>query len=141
MINFNNKLGDRALGRFEREFTIWLTTISPVGIPQPRPVWFIWDSDSFLIFNQPDTHKLRHIAQNPSVSLHFDGGDKGLDVQVFSGMAEVIPDPTPADLVVPYIQKYGEEIRRMGGTEEAFAMAYCIALRVRPTSLRGFASQ
>ena len=141
MLDFTSKLGLRALKRLGHEFTIWLTTVSPKGIPQPRPVWFIWDGEAFLIFSQPDTQKLRHIAQNPNVSLHFDGGEKGLDVQVFTGTAEIIPDPIPADRLNPYLQKYGAEIRRMGATEDAFAKEYRVALRVIPTKLRGFSGQ
>jgi PPOX class probable F420-dependent enzyme len=141
MLDFTSNLGMRARARLDEAFTVWLTTVSPKGIPQPRPVWFVWDGDAFLIFSQPETQKLRHIAQNPNVSLHFDGGQKGLDVQVFSGIAEILSDPVAADQVDQYMQKYGAEIRRMGASEEAFAREYRVALRVRPSKLRGFASQ
>ena len=87
MIDFTTKLGTRAKERLDSEFCIWLTTVSPAGVPQPRPVWFIWDGEAFLIYSQRNTKKLEHIGHNPQVALNFDGGPKAEDVQVFLGRA------------------------------------------------------
>lgn len=138
MIDFSTHVGARAAQRLADEFVVWLTTVSPAGIPQPRPVWFIWDGQAVLIYSEPTAKKLTHIAQNPHVALHFDGGPKGLDYQVFLGIAELVADPTPAHQAPGYMQKYGQEIRAMGGTEEDFAALFSVAVRVLPTRLRGF---
>ncbi len=139
MIDFSSALGQRATRRLQEEFVVWLTTIAPSGAPQPRPVWFVWDGVTFLIYSQPTAKKLLHIAHNPQVTLHFDGGPKCLDVQVFTGIAEVLPYPMPAHLDNRYSQKYGAEIRNMGASEEDFAGEYSVAIRIRPTRLRGMA--
>ena len=39
MINWQDDLGQRTLQRIATEMVIWLTTISPSGVPHPRPVW------------------------------------------------------------------------------------------------------
>lgn len=137
MIDFTSELGARAWQRIQDDFVLWLTTVDAKGFPQPRPVWFIWDSEAFLVYSQPGARKVQHIANNPNVALHFDGGPKGLDVQVILATAEVISDSVPAHQVSAYFQKYGEEIRNMGATEEAFAGEYSVAIRIHPRRLRG----
>lgn len=141
MIDFTSQLGIRAMQRLNEDFVVWLTTVSPMGIPQPRPVWFIWDENALVIYSQPHAKKLQHIAHNPHVALHFDGGVKGLDVQVFLALAEIVPNPTPAHQVQAYIEKYGQEIQNMGASGEAFAATYSVALRVKPIRLRGMSGQ
>jgi PPOX class probable F420-dependent enzyme len=137
MVDFNNELGARARNRIDTEFVIWLTTTDSAGVPQPRPVWFIWDGEAFLVYSQPATKKLEHIVQNPTVSLHFNSGPKGRDVQVFTCTAEILTDPTPTDKLAAYQQKYGTEIQAMGASESDFAGAYRVGLRLKPWRLRG----
>ncbi|MCB0048173.1 MAG: pyridoxamine 5'-phosphate oxidase family protein, partial [Caldilineaceae bacterium] len=62
MIDWDSEVGRRALQRIEREEVIWLTTVSSRGVPQPRPVWFVWEAGSFLIYSTPRAWKLKHIA-------------------------------------------------------------------------------
>ena len=46
---------------------IWLTTVRPDGRPEPSPVWFLWDGETFLIYSQ----------NSSKVALNFDGEDSG----------------------------------------------------------------
>jgi PPOX class probable F420-dependent enzyme len=140
VIDFESKVGARAQQRLQEEFTIWLTTSGANGAPHPRPVWFIWDGEAVLIYSQPNQAKLQHIANNPRVALHFDGGPKALDVQVFTATAELLSNPTPAHQVPAYAAKYGAEIERMGATVEAFGQTYSVAIRVVPERVRGMVS-
>ena len=48
---------------------VWLTTVTPGGRPAPRPVWFVWDGASFVIYSQPHGAKIKHIAANDQVTL------------------------------------------------------------------------
>ncbi len=89
------KLERKAKKLIKSEYVIWLTTVDANHIPQPRPVWFIWDKDAFLIFSQPKAHKVQHIQNNGSVSLHFNTDKTGdQDVIVYIGTA-VLDDKTP----------------------------------------------
>jgi PPOX class probable F420-dependent enzyme len=137
MIDFTTDLGTRALQRLQTEFIIWLTTVDAAGVAQPRPVWFIWENDAFLIYSQPNTKKLQHITQHPQVSLHFNGGQAGEDIQVFSGPVEVVANPIPVHQSPAYLQKYAAAIKAMGATAEKFASSYSVLLRIPPTRLRG----
>ena len=89
MINMDLKteFGQRVNRRLETEQIIWLTTMGGDDTPQPRPVWFLWDGETMLIYSRPNTAKLRHIASNPKAALHFDGNSTGGDIVVFTGKA------------------------------------------------------
>jgi PPOX class probable F420-dependent enzyme len=111
--------------------------VSPAGAPQPSPVWFLWEDGSILIYSQPNTPKLRNIAQNPFVAVHLEGNPTGDDVVILSGTARQTDDP-PAHLVPAYVEKYLELIAHNGWTPESFAGDYSVPIRVEPTRLRGF---
>lgn len=136
-IDTSTDFGRRVARRLEEERIIWLTTGGPDGTPQPRPVWFWWDGQSFLIYSRPGTHKLHHIAANPRVALHFDGDGQGGDIVVFTGRARLDESTPPAHDLVEYAAKYREGFRRINMTPLEFAAAYSVALRVTPTNLRG----
>jgi PPOX class probable F420-dependent enzyme len=139
MMDKKEELEHKAKKFIKQEYAIWLTTIGSNLAPQPRPVWFIWDQDSFLIFSQPHAHKLKHIKLHPNVSLHFNT-DKTADeyVIVYGGIANIDESVPPAHKVRAYLKKYKAGIEAMGATPEQFSQAYSVAIRVRPTSLRGW---
>ncbi len=90
MIDFTSEFGQHVVKRLAKEQVIWLTTVSSDGTPQPNPVWFYWDGESFLIYTPPTTSKLKNLAQNPRVSLNLEGANAlGGDIVVFIGVAEV----------------------------------------------------
>lgn len=137
MLDLTTEFGQRVARRLKEERIIWLTTVGPDGTPQPRPVWFLWDGETFLIYSQPDTHKLRHIAGNPKVALNLDSNGRGGDIVVFAGQASIDSDAPPANEMVAYTDKYQQGIAGIGMSPEKFAKNYSVALRVRPISLRG----
>ena len=137
-IDFTTEHGARTLARLESEEVIWLTTVSAKGIPQPSPVWFLWQNDHFVIYSQPNTPKIRAIRANPNVALNFNSSETGGNVAVFRGMAEIVGDDTPADANDDYVAKYTMPIERLGFTPAQFAAEYSVLIRVTPTHLRGF---
>jgi PPOX class probable F420-dependent enzyme len=139
MIDPKAKLERKAKKLIKNEYVIWLTTVDSNHIPQPRPVWFIWDNDSFLIFSQPKARKVQHIKQNGSVSLNFNTDETGDgDVIVYVGMAALDAGTPPANKVPAYLRKYRKGIKALGMTPESFSNDYSAAIRVKPTSLRGW---
>ena len=104
MMDFTSEFGKTVRRHLDEEYFIWLTTVDSNLTPQPRPVWFIWDDDFFLIFSEPKAHKVRHIQKNPHVALHFNTSDpKGENnVIVFSGTAEIDSSVTTANQVAVY---------------------------------------
>lgn len=137
MVDFSTELGRRVLGLLDSEQVIWMTTVDSKGAPQPRPVWFLWDGSSLLIYSRPDAYKLRHLVRNARVSLNFNSDPEAHQVAVLVGEARVDPDAPRADRESRYLEKYGEGIAGLGMTPESFGAAFSVAVRVTPERLRG----
>jgi PPOX class probable F420-dependent enzyme len=140
MIDFKSKLGRKALRHLKQEYFVWLTTVDTKGTPQPRPVWFVLEGDSLVIYSQPSAFKLKHILNNPNVSLHFNTPDpKGEeDVIVFSGLARIDAKAEPVNKNNMYMRKYRGGIKGLGSTPQQFTQEYSTMIRIKLTSLRGW---
>lgn len=140
MIDFKSKLGRKALKHLKQEYFIWLTTVDSSGTPQPRPVWFILEGDSILLYSQPSAFKLKHIVNNPNIALHFNTADpKGEeDLIIFKGIAKVDPKAEPVNKNRVYMRKYREGIKGLSSTPQKFTEEYSTAVRIKLTSLRGW---
>lgn len=110
----------------------WLTTVSPKGRPSPRPVWFLWTGDSCVLYSQPDAAKLTHIAANDRVSLHFNSNERGGDVVVVSGRAQVLRDAPSADGWPGLLDKYADMLVAIGMSAEHFVSTYTVAVQITP---------
>lgn len=137
-LDTSTDLGARVARRLVQEQVIWLTTVREDGRPEPSPVWFLWDGETFLIYSRPNTLKLRNIAVRPHVSLSFNSTETGGDVVVFAGEARIAEGAPPATDVPAYLEKYGQGIANIGMTPEGFAAAYSVPIRVTPSKVRGF---
>ncbi len=129
--------GQRVARHLRDDIVAWLTTVSNDGTPQPNPVWFLWDDDSFLIYSLANAARLAHIARNPHVSLNFSGDGRGGDIVVFTGTARVAPEEPPADQNSSYLDKYRDRIDANFGGPVAFAARYSVPLRLTPRKARG----
>jgi len=136
-IDTTTDFGKRVAQRLQDEQIIWLTTAGQGGMPQPSPVWFLWEGETALIFSKPNTPKVRNIARNAKVSLHFDGDGRGGNIVVLTGEARIV-EPTPTVSEVPaYLTKYAEGIKGIGMTPEQMAAEFSQAIRVTLTDVRG----
>ena len=138
IIDITTEYGARVARRLRDEQVIWLTTVGRDGTPQPNPVWFIWEDDSFLIYTQDTAYKLRNIRRNPRVSLHFDSGESGEDVVIFTGRASLDESAPLAHHHAPYLEKYRQGIADIDMTPESMGEDYHVAIRVKPDKVRGF---
>lgn len=137
-MEFAGRFGRRALRRLKTDKVIWLTSVDADGTPQPRPVWFQWDETNILIYSRPGTGKIRQIAANPQVALHFNSSEEGDDVVVFLGEARIQDSPIPEGRRKAYLRKYRQGIEDLEMTPESFTSSYRVAILVRLESLRGF---
>jgi PPOX class probable F420-dependent enzyme len=137
MIDLTSEFGIHVEKRLQEEGVIWLTTVASDGTPQPNPVWFYWDGESFLIYTKPDAAKLKNIARSPKVSLNLEGAAvDGGDVVVFNGTAVIKdhpPEPDPG-----YLAKYQEVTAQLGREFSDVYQEYSITLRIIPSKVRGF---
>jgi PPOX class probable F420-dependent enzyme len=125
--------------RLDSEIVAWLTVVDPAGVPQPAPIWFLWDGETALIYSKRDARRLAHLAAHPQVALHLNASATGGDIVVLTGEA-VVDDSVPAPQDNgPYVAKYGEQIARGSwGTPEVFAETYSVPLRFTPRRVRGY---
>ena len=133
MLDTTTGAGGRAEQRLREEEVAWLTTVRHDGQPQSVPVWFLWDSETMLVYSQPDRQKLRNIARNPRVGFNLNSSATGGDVARAECTTEVVEDAPPANEVSEYLEKYRESIARIGFDPEGFARAYPGALRLTPS--------
>jgi PPOX class probable F420-dependent enzyme len=139
MIDFQSDFGRAVKGHLQNQYVIWLITVDSNFTPQPRPVWFLWHDDSFLIFSQANAYKVAHIKKHPNVALHFNTDETGdRHVIVFTGEAVIAMDHRPAHEVPEYLKKYGDDIAGLGMTPEQFSREYSIAIKITPAEMRGW---
>jgi PPOX class probable F420-dependent enzyme len=139
MIDLDSTFGRVVRQHLQEEYVIWLTTVDSNLTPQPRPVWFIWENDSFLIFSQAKAHKVAHIQKNPRVALHFNTDETGdKNVIIFVGDASIDAHYSPAHEVPEYFKKYMQGISELDMTPDEFSNEYSVAIRIRPTEIRGW---
>src|SRR5438105_8876353 len=98
--------GERVARRLNDEKIIWLTTVGADGTPQPNPVWFLWDGQTFLVYSLPDAARIANVRRNPRVALNLNSNERGGDVLVVTGEARISPDDPPADQNPGYVEKY-----------------------------------
>lgn len=139
MIDLNTKFGRAVKRHLKSEYVIWMTTVDSNLGPQPRPVWFIWEDDSFLIFSKPDAYKVKHIAKNPKVALQFNTDETGdRHVIVITGEATIDVNCPPAHKIPAYLKKYKSGIIGLDMTPDGFSTEYSTAIRIKPTEMRGW---
>lgn len=139
MLDLSSKFGRVVKQHLKNDYVIWLTTVDSNLTPQPRPVWFIWEEDTFLIFSQAKAYKVKHITKNPRVALHFNTDETGDEyVIIFLGDASIDTNGPPAHQVPAYFEKYKSGIAGLNMTPEEFSREYSIAIRIKPTEVRGW---
>ncbi len=139
MIDLSTTFGQALKQDLETQYVIWLTTVDSNFTPQPRPVWFVWENDSFLIFSKPNAHKVAHIEKNPKVALNFNTDETGdRHVIIFTGEATFDTDCPPAHEVPDYFKKYENGILALDMTPEGFSQEYSRAIRIKATNVRGW---
>lgn len=137
MIDFTSVFGVRAERRLIEDQVVWLTTVDIHGKPQPRPVWFLWDGESLLVYSRPNAHKVHHIKTNPHVSLNFNSDQSGGDIVTLLGEARIAKTLINEDLIARYVEKYSQGMDNIGLSPVDFSNTYSVAIRIIPTSLRG----
>jgi PPOX class probable F420-dependent enzyme len=137
IIDTSTEFGARVRRRLDEEQIGWLTTVRPDGMPQPVPVWFHWDGETFLILSHPNARKVRNLAGNPNASLHLNSDDQGGNVVILTGQARADMGWPSDERLAAYFAKYAQGIRLLNTTPESLADEYSTAIHLRPTRVSG----
>jgi len=136
-IDTSTEFGAQVQRRLANEQIGWLTTVRSDGMPQPAPVWFHWDGETLLIFSEPTSRKVRNLAANPKASLHFNCGDDGENVVVFTGEARTDDARPPAERLDAYFKKYDAGVKQLNTTRESLMETYSTAIYLTPARVTG----
>jgi PPOX class probable F420-dependent enzyme len=135
MLKLEDDFRGRVDDRLRAADVIWLTTVTPKGIPQPNPVWFLWSGDEIIVYSKPDSYRIRNLKHSNIVSLNLDGVDvMGNNAIIIRGEAYMDPGykvPHP-----DYVAKYGKYLPQMNITMQQLAAAYSVEIRIKPTRVR-----
>jgi PPOX class probable F420-dependent enzyme len=123
----------RLAERIKNAYFAWLTTVRADGMPQPTPVWYIWDKDTILLYTIPTSQKVKNIKHNNKVSLSFNVDHEGEEFFVLMGEATIDEKtPGPADNAA-YLEKYAKGIVDIKMTVESFTKMFSLPIRIRLT--------
>jgi PPOX class probable F420-dependent enzyme len=123
--------------RLQKAYYVWFTTVRDDGMPQPTPVWFLWENGTFLIYTMPDSQKMRNVKANPLVALSYSESADAADYLVIMGEAKVERNVLPPSQNAAYMQKYTQGIADINMTASSFDKTFSTAIRVIPTRVRG----
>ena len=126
-------LSPRLIERLHTEHVIWLTTVRADGMPLPTPVWFLWQSGSFLIYSKPTALKVRNLRRHPHAALNLNSDFEGDDVAIFYGAAQLDPQ---APYARDYLAKYRDGIVSLGLTPESYQRWFSLTIRITATRVR-----
>ncbi len=122
--------------RLREEKIAWLTTVRSDGMPQPTPVWFLWQNSRFLIYSQPEAKKIHNIENNRRVAISLNSDLWGNRIVVVTGTASIDADAIPANKVPAYLEKYREGILQIEMTPESMAKEYSAVIHMTPGWVR-----
>ena len=125
----------RALTRLSTDTVLWLTTVSLASAPQPSAVWFWWDGETVLVFSG-GTARIRNIAANPNVAVHFNTDEYGDDISILYGLAAIDPDTPPAKEVGEYRARYDRRVPLLGKDWDSYSAHYRFPIRITLTGYR-----
>jgi PPOX class probable F420-dependent enzyme len=122
--------------KLEKAVVIWFTTVRADGMPQPTPVWFVWQDGSFILYSKPTAQKVHNLEANSKVAVNLDDTHDGDTYTVFMGEARIDRTiPAPSQLPA-YIEKYRQGIRDINMTPESFDHDFSVPIRVTPMQVR-----
>jgi PPOX class probable F420-dependent enzyme len=103
--------------RLESDHHGWLNTVAKSGQPVPRMVWFYYDGAGLVVSSQPHGAKVRHVQNNPRVSLNLGSDGNGGGIIVVGGNATVDAADVDRHDDNSYWDKYGPLAEQFGLSE------------------------
>ncbi len=114
----------------------FLTAVSGRGQPQTSPIWYIRDGEDIVIYNRPTAARLESLDSNDRVAFNLRADRRARSGISLEGTAVVDSSLPPAIGFPGYVDRYGEEIKRLGWTPESFSNDYSVGLRMTVTRVR-----
>jgi PPOX class probable F420-dependent enzyme len=144
MIDEITPLGARIIERLTEDRVIWMTSVDR-GVPQPAPVWFLYERDDLgeriLVYSKTGARRIANIQTNSHVALNFNCTPGGGEVHVIRGTARIALEIRPAPENQAYMDRYRdwvEEEKDWGNTFEGFAAQYSVPIEITDLATWGW---
>ena len=122
--------------QLDRDLVGWLTTVNRNLQPQSSPIWYLRVGTDLMIYSRADATRITNLATNSNVAFNLRGDKQGDTIVSLEGVAVIEPD-SPTPLRVPeYLAKYGDEIVRLGWTNETFDRDFSLPIRINVKRVR-----
>jgi PPOX class probable F420-dependent enzyme len=125
-----------ARDHLERDVVAWVTTVAPSGRVQSSLISFLHEGGDLIFYSQPDTPKVRNLANSPLVSFHLQSDPYGDHWLIIEGSAVIDPGIPPLDVHERYRAKYTEPHEHWGLDFTKTARDFSLPIRIRPTRVR-----
>jgi PPOX class probable F420-dependent enzyme len=144
MIDDSTRLGARIVERLRTERVIWMTTVDE-GIPQPAPVWFLYEraggDERIIVYSKTGARRIANMMRNSHVALNFNCTPEGGQVHVIRGMGRIRLDLPQVPYNKPYMDRYRDLIEDgsdWGKTFEGFAAQYSVPIEITDLEIWGW---
>jgi PPOX class probable F420-dependent enzyme len=121
----------------DTELIGWLTTVSPESQPQSSAVWFLREGDELIVYSRPNATRLINLAGNERIAFNLRGDQQGDVIVTMEGRARVVDGPA-AHEIPAYLEKYGDEIIRLGWSHPEFGHLYSTRLSLEIDRVRAW---
>jgi hypothetical protein len=105
------ELTPEAIQKLVRKKVIWFASTRPDGRPHLAPVWFVYFEGKVYIGTDPDSVKVRNLAQNPHAVIALEDGTHPL---IGEGTTRHIPPPLPGPILEAFQKKYEWDLTTEG---------------------------
>jgi PPOX class probable F420-dependent enzyme len=128
--------GAWAREHLEADVVGWLTSVAADRRPQSSLISFLHDGSSIFFYSQPNTPKLRNLANSALVSFHLQSDPYGDHALIVEGEAVIDPSIAPSDVHAAYRVKYRDPLEHWAMDEAQTARDFSVPIRIRPIRVR-----
>ncbi len=126
------------VAQLDEDLVGWLTTVTNEGQPQTSAVWHVIIGDELVVFSRADATRLTNLESSPKVAFNLRGDPRGDTVVTLEGTA-VVDETASGPLGVPtYMAKYGDEMTRLGWTDEQYDQEFPVGIRITINRIRAW---
>jgi PPOX class probable F420-dependent enzyme len=144
MIDDTTPLGARILERLREDRVIWMTTVDR-GVPQPAPVWFLYERESqaerIIVYSKTGARRIANVRTNTNVSLNFNCSPGGGQVHVIRGTARIALEIPAVPQNRAYMDRYQdwiEDNKDWDNTFEGFSAQYSVPILIEDLETWGW---
>ena len=144
MIDGSTPLGARILERLREDRVIWLTTVDR-GMPQPAPVWFLYErsdsSERIIVYSKTGARRIANVRADSQVAFNFNCTPGGGQVHVIRGQARVALELPQVPQCQPYMDRYRDWIEDSADwdhTFQGFAAQYSVPIEITELAIWGW---